>query len=159
MEIEDGALKCVHCSSYQDWRRRLSVGNTTLALLIALLSSVGLLASLYSQFFEPKRSEVSFFPVGIRPDGLYFVVSNAGNIPGVAHGANIQTRNGEQLTCSFKQDNFDFGALVEPNTTHPLRCVFDGERIEDASTLCEFSILVFDSNGLTPSFRGSWPHC
>jgi hypothetical protein len=137
----------------------LSLGNTTLALLIALLSSIGLLASLYSQFFEPKRSEVSFFPVGIRSDGLYFIASNGGNIPGVAHGANIATKSGEQLTCSFKQDSFDFGALVEPNSTHPLRCVFDGEAIQDASSLCEFGILVFDSNGLTPGFKGRWPHC
>ena len=39
-EIEPGAKKCVECDSYQDWRRFLAMGNTTLALLVALISVI-----------------------------------------------------------------------------------------------------------------------
>lgn len=36
-EIPSAARKCVHCQSLQDWRRHIDIGNTSLALLIALL--------------------------------------------------------------------------------------------------------------------------
>lgn len=37
--INLGAIKCVECGSFQDWRRHLSWSNTTLALVVAIITS------------------------------------------------------------------------------------------------------------------------
>ena len=37
-EIANSARKCIHCDTYQDWRRYLTFSSTVLALLVALLS-------------------------------------------------------------------------------------------------------------------------
>lgn len=37
-KIEDGARKCPHCGSFQNWRSKLSIGSTALSLLVALIS-------------------------------------------------------------------------------------------------------------------------
>jgi hypothetical protein len=39
-DIKFSAQKCIHCDSYQDWRVRLGIGSTVLALLVALVSVV-----------------------------------------------------------------------------------------------------------------------
>ncbi|NDW51836.1 hypothetical protein [Aliiroseovarius sp. PrR006] len=39
--IPKQALICVSCQSYQDWRRHLSIGNSSLALIVALLAVLG----------------------------------------------------------------------------------------------------------------------
>ena len=36
--IKPNATKCVHCGSYQDFRRHINLGNSALALIIALVS-------------------------------------------------------------------------------------------------------------------------
>lgn len=44
-DIPEFAKKCIHCGSYQDWRRYIDFGHTTLALLIAFFSVMGILIS------------------------------------------------------------------------------------------------------------------
>lgn len=61
-EIPNLAQKCIHCGSYQNWRRHIDIGNTTSALLIALFTVattfIGQIHSLYQTVFvntlEPK---------------------------------------------------------------------------------------------------------
>lgn len=54
-EIPVGAIKCVKCGSFQNYRRYFDFGNTTIALLIALISVIGLaqknISELYHAFF------------------------------------------------------------------------------------------------------------
>lgn len=62
--IPISARKCVHCSSFQDWRRFIEIGNTSLALLIAFVTVLGaLISTIYSSYsyitineYKPKFS-------------------------------------------------------------------------------------------------------
>jgi len=61
-EIPGPAKKCVHCGGYQNWRRYVDFGNTSLALLIALLTVIGSLSDklllLYTEFFSANNPSV-----------------------------------------------------------------------------------------------------
>jgi hypothetical protein len=89
--IDPRARKCIHCDSYVDWRSFLSVSQTTLALLIALITVAsstlpglyGWLAphnsklrpefkQIYNQFLE-----LYFFNDGDRPGQLVRVSLSA----------------------------------------------------------------------------------
>ena len=54
-KIPASAIKCVKCGSYQNYRRYFEFGNTTIALLIALISVVSLahknISDLYRSLF------------------------------------------------------------------------------------------------------------
>jgi hypothetical protein len=72
--------KCIKCGSFQNWRRWLSIGDSTLALIIALLSVVGLtitsiqpiLLSLYTRIFASTELAV----VQATPTDLSAIVAN-----------------------------------------------------------------------------------
>lgn len=55
---------CTNCNSYQDWRRFISIGNTTIALLIALISVLSLssenLVKIYKNLILDK-TKASFY--------------------------------------------------------------------------------------------------
>ena len=52
LEIEPGAWKCIHCETIQNWRRYLTLSNSVLALLVALLSvSTVFVPLVYNTFF------------------------------------------------------------------------------------------------------------
>src|SRR4029450_9517847 len=72
------AKKCIHCDSFQDWRRYLNMSSTVLALLVALgtVSSAalpGLVA-----IFTPSFSSVSVVERGFKGNQLEFQLHNAG---------------------------------------------------------------------------------
>ena len=52
------ASKCKHCGSFQDWRRRLNLGNTFLALLVALLTVFSVIRPLIQNAFKKDDSEL-----------------------------------------------------------------------------------------------------
>ena len=60
LEIEPGAWKCIHCETIQNWRRYLTLSNSVLALLVALLSvSTVFVPLVYNTFlYEDSRYEV-----------------------------------------------------------------------------------------------------
>ena len=52
LAIEPDAWKCIHCDTIQNWRRYLTLSNSVLALLVALLSvSTVLVPLVYNTFF------------------------------------------------------------------------------------------------------------
>ena len=58
-EIKKAARICIKCNSYQDWRANLSVSNTVLALLVALISVLTAAVPALKQTFTPKNSSIS----------------------------------------------------------------------------------------------------
>lgn len=56
--IQDGAAKCVHCGSYQNWRRYLNLSSAVLALLVALFSVSGLVLPKLIKTFERKNTKI-----------------------------------------------------------------------------------------------------
>ncbi len=57
-EIEPGATKCVHCESFQNWKRHLQFSSTVLSLLIALFSVAGLTIPVLVKTFQSEKAEV-----------------------------------------------------------------------------------------------------
>ncbi|MBO9122213.1 MULTISPECIES: hypothetical protein [unclassified Rhizobium] len=89
-EIPVSAMKCTHCSSYQDWRSNLDFGNSTLSLLIAFLSVLGIavppvVSAVKSLLYAP-RPEFVASAVAITPEKATISVANTGDASGVLNG-------------------------------------------------------------------------
>lgn len=77
-QIPAGALKCVHCDSYQGWRRHLEISSLALSLLVALVSVSGIVVPALIKAVDRPASEVaakliSIQPIEIRPLPSYAV--------------------------------------------------------------------------------------
>ena len=83
-KLNEGAIKCVQCGNYQNWRRFVDIGNATFALIIA---SVSLFVSLSYGFSEAYRKYFSrkvalgFFVERIDQRGASIVIYNKGEMP------------------------------------------------------------------------------
>lgn len=56
-EIKDCAFKCVHCSSFQNWRRYLTFSSTVLSLFVALASVIAVGTPPIIKAFHTERSK------------------------------------------------------------------------------------------------------
>lgn len=81
-EIPEEARKCVRCGTRQDWRRHLDFGNTSLALLIALLTlltalpnTIAAIVQLSDNLFRPSSI---LRIIEINSDTLSVYVANRG---------------------------------------------------------------------------------
>ncbi len=77
--IRSGAKKCVHCDSMLDWRRWIGVSQTTLALLVALVSVVAASAPHIAELFRHDFSEVRLNIRQVFGQRLEVTASNRGN--------------------------------------------------------------------------------
>lgn len=86
-EIPLTAKKCLYCGSYQDWRRYIELGNTSIALLIALITVLGLLSEklidLYAVIRPVKLPNVSISINKIDADKVSVLYSNLGEAKAV----------------------------------------------------------------------------
>lgn len=57
-EIEDEASKCVHCDSFQNWRRHLNISTSVLSLLVALTSVSAIVVPKIVETFHTPRSQL-----------------------------------------------------------------------------------------------------
>jgi hypothetical protein len=68
--IPISAKVCTECSHYQDWRRFLTLGSSSLSLIIALISVIGLTApTFYELFFR----EIEFQMLAAREGDVFDV--------------------------------------------------------------------------------------
>jgi hypothetical protein len=81
--IQAGALKCIHCESYLDWRGYLAVSQTTLALLIALISVVSSMVPPLVDWMSRHYSDIHAEVRQPYLDRLEISVANTGNRPGM----------------------------------------------------------------------------
>ena len=83
----DGARKCIHCDSFQDWRRHLNISSTVLALMIALISVISLSYPIFRELWISDDSEIHLNFIRVKSDStLQFLASNSGNRPGLVLG-------------------------------------------------------------------------
>jgi hypothetical protein len=80
--IKIGSKKCVHCDSFQDWRRNLGLSSSVLALLVALVSVVSIAAPMLKETFATRNSKVMLVFQGTTDDHVYLIASNRGTKPG-----------------------------------------------------------------------------
>jgi len=82
-EIPKTAIKCVHCNSYQNWRRHVSIGNSTLALIVALVAVLGsaseTLWGIYKDYSQVKLKKLEFALVELSEEHAGVLISNRSN--------------------------------------------------------------------------------
>ena len=88
-EIAASARKCIHCDTWQDWRRYLVFSNTVLALLVALISVATVAAPVFRDMLTTKDSHLIGSFQGVTDNGAVFVIFNSGNRPGTVGEGSI----------------------------------------------------------------------
>ena len=81
-EIIEGSKKCIHCDSFQDWRRYLNFSNTVLALLVAFVSTLSIGIPVIKDALKEDKSEIV---IGLQKTGfreLTVLASNVGTKSG-----------------------------------------------------------------------------
>lgn len=81
-KINVGATKCIHCGSFQDFRRYMNISSSFLALIVALISVSSFFIPLMIETFEDKDSDIGISLQFIRHDGIFLVASNSGTRTG-----------------------------------------------------------------------------
>lgn len=122
--IKNGAKKCIHCDSYQNWRRFFDFSGIVLSLIIALISVLTVSIPIIKTTFEQNKSDVDFVFLEFKGDNIIKVASiNRGNRDAVLKGASLEVIRGVSLEeirtkkklTSPQQLSFDTDApLVEP---------------------------------------------
>jgi hypothetical protein len=77
--IRKGAKKCIHCTPTIDWHRWLAISQTTLALLVALVSVVGATALRLSELLTRDYSDLGLNYRQVYRNGLEVEAWNQGN--------------------------------------------------------------------------------
>jgi len=132
-EIPNGAIKCVHCDSFQNWRRYINFSNTLISLLVALISVSALATPIIFKAFKKDQSNVTVKLVGVFvepiPDSMNpnpfisILISNPATKPGLV--ANLELLNSDSdpaPTTIYLNNDKGFrvsGFVVEPGSyTH-----------------------------------------
>lgn len=99
--IPVGARICPTCGSYQDWRRFLSIGQTPLALLVALFSVATTLATIIPPLLTSSGSDLKLlFESNTNASDVSFVVRNFGRSGGVVRLRELKVSFGPDLDQS-----------------------------------------------------------
>jgi hypothetical protein len=83
------ASLCRECKCYQDWRGVLGISQTTLALLVALVSVVATTGPFFIDLFTPKNSKLFVNFQGAVEGDLLFSSANLGTRPAIIGAASI----------------------------------------------------------------------
>jgi hypothetical protein len=81
------AKVCPNCKAYRNWRRYITVGQTNLALLVALFSVITTLATIGVPMLRTKGSDISVLLDSASADQAVFIARNDGRSGGVLHMA------------------------------------------------------------------------
>ncbi len=87
-KIERGALKCIKCSSFQNWRRHFDFSALILSVLTALIS-VSTTAFTVLHFVVSDRSDPRFSILTFQPDKIEIESYNVGNRAAILKHVNI----------------------------------------------------------------------
>lgn len=117
--IPEGARKCVHCSSFQDFRRHLAFGNVFLSLIIALLSVVTVTVVHVWDALVSEASNVQIIFLDISRNSADILVTNDGDADGVVMSAIIVTK-GRELNVPILYQDIAAPHVIKPRTTYKM---------------------------------------
>lgn len=81
-EIKNNAKICVHCGSYQNWKRYLNFSSIILSLFIAVFTLSGFTYPYLKEKLQPLKTELKATLMGTTSKYIYILFSNTGNRPG-----------------------------------------------------------------------------
>ncbi|MBV1959276.1 MAG: hypothetical protein KUG53_00955 [Pseudomonadales bacterium] len=100
-EIEDGALKCIHCGGFQDWRGGINLSQSVLALIIALVSILSVTAPPVLAWYKGTSSNIDVKWVNVQDTYFGFVAVNSGNAPGILPRGTLFLTDKEGVTTEY----------------------------------------------------------
>jgi hypothetical protein len=99
-DIPFSARKCAECDAYQDWRRIFSISNTSLSLLIALISVLAVVLPAIKSVFVGSREKVTVrvvaqrYEESVAAEALVVLLSNSGTVSAfVDPSASVRVRS------------------------------------------------------------------
>lgn len=125
--IPDGASKCSKCGSMQNAWRFLPFGQNSLALVIALVSVVGLVGERLYDLLKGEYTDIQMAPVATSPIGVTILASNSGTRAGVLSGAELEVV-GSWGNAIFKMGASDSATFVEPGDDTLVEFVLSDQR-------------------------------
>jgi hypothetical protein len=82
--IRNGAQKCIHCDSYQGWRKHLTPSTAILALFVSFLAGASAAYPLIREWWRTPDSDLRIASAPVFQSGHVFVLmTNSGKKPGV----------------------------------------------------------------------------
>jgi len=88
-DIHLKAKKCIHCDSYQNWKRYLNLSNSVLALSIAFLSVIGIVGPKIQKLIDGNYSKLTVRTYTITKKGVSLLCINEGTEPGYISNCKI----------------------------------------------------------------------
>lgn len=90
-KISCEARKCIHCSTYQDWRRHLTFSTGLIALIASVLAGVGASYPVLREAWRIPDSNLRVSSTPLFEDGnVILLVTNSGVKPGVVDSVNAE---------------------------------------------------------------------
>jgi hypothetical protein len=119
-EIKQGAVKCIRCDSFQDWRRYFSASSLFLSLLVALVTSMTTLIHFVTPALTPKRAVIHTLEIAVEQRLLRVGFTNSGTALAAIRGAKLSVkRDGSvretfELNCGPTEAKRDVDPFLEP---------------------------------------------
>lgn len=130
-----GAGKCTHCNTDFTWRRYLTLSNTTLALITALIAVIAASAPAFRLMVTPDNSELTGVFAGISTSGetISMLFSNSGRRTGAINRIWVTVtypKSPEIRSFSIYPHTKDDGAIfVGPGKTLGTQFLFANSRM------------------------------
>lgn len=139
-DIQEGALKCVHCSSSQGWARHIPFSSTVLALLVALFSVLQTTIAMFVSMSAKLESVTSISLASVSDSEFSLVASNDGNKSSIVSFANLHMSSGDD---DFFAKNYFIEQLGTSSNLIPAGETIQISSILENSSLVEATLLVF----------------
>lgn len=88
--IRESATKCIHCDSFQDWRRYFSVSTIVLTLLVALISVLTAAIPVIRTAFTADRARIQYATTTCTTEKVGVFASNVGTRVAAVTGATLE---------------------------------------------------------------------
>ncbi len=156
-EMKDGAMKCIHCDSFQDYRRHLRFSSTVLALLVALISVLTFAIPAIKSVITPKNSNIKFTFQGFGEKSIVYIVSNKGIRPGgvgdVFFIYSISNENPKRLKMygdkSFVKAGDAIQIMLNINSEYRAKITKNDIKTKESNLICKIELNSIEFDGTT----------
>lgn len=153
MPILAGAVKCPTCGTAQDWRRFLTLGNTSISLIVALLSVITVAGPAILDLISPS-SDVNLLRLSHDEDGISVVLINHGRADAfldqwhVHGGDNVLFSGSADMAAIERGSHLSFILAVSPNQIRSEMSVYEE---------CNLGLTIVNLAGETEVLKNSLP--
>ncbi len=132
--IQPRATICIHCGSYQNWKSKLHLSNSVLAILVAFVAIGGSFGPNIVELLSKKQSALEFMFIRANAESIYIWIRNTGNRAAVL-GENVslvfdvpsKNKDEEEQRIEFEL-NYETAGLIKAQSNQSIN-VFKLKRV------------------------------